>query len=126
MAGFFVLWVGARRSRGDSDRVAGAHLCPLGPLERPVELLKFGIRQPFAPPDGMRVDAEGEGGVLMPDLGGRVRGIVAGDATKRCESPTQAVRRHLPDRLDPELGEPLVRTLDRGEEESTADRRRRR
>ncbi len=38
MVRFFVLGLGDRRSRCNSNRVVCAHLCPLRPLERPVEL----------------------------------------------------------------------------------------
>jgi hypothetical protein len=89
MAGFFVLGLGVRQSSCNGDRVICAHLCPLRPLERAVELVQLCARQPLAPLDRVGVDAEREGRVLVPDLRRRVGGVVAGGLGQRRSEPDE-------------------------------------
>jgi hypothetical protein len=112
---------GCECRRDLSDAIC-ARLCPLGPLDRAVELRQLGSLESLPALHRVGVDPEAEGRIRVPELLGRVGGVVAGrGAEARVGAPETVEADVVADRLDAEPDEPLVRPSDRGEQQAPAD-----
>src|SRR5437868_11686255 len=87
---------------GNRQRRTTAHYCP---IKRPVVRLPVQRSQALTPFRRLRVDAEGEAGVLVAELVGRVADVVAAGAAEARVRPAEAVERHPADRRDAGLFE---------------------
>ena len=77
--------------------VATAHRCP---FDRPIERFSVRFRHPLTPLGALRIDAEGEAGVLVAELIGGEAHIVTAGAAETCERPSEPVERQRADRGD--------------------------